>query len=1056
MAKIRFDASHLSPDNRYLVPLAGGPQSPLVETPLYPVADAPGMMQMDAGALNEVVQIISLRDGKRRLAGLGRPGMSDRVWGPTITASTLIALHQQMLYISDDPTVSQEVAQVIEGSDGFNALVATIKDLGDDWCKTKDVTDEDGKPIIDPETEEPYYVWDLHPQVVGAVEKPVLSSLALTQSDTEFQSYLWDVQDGIPSEYCQKVSLDEASGYIWRLQNKTPKHGLELGDLQICDDLPAGTWAAEDILRGQDLPDGAPLPELSLTVGDATRALSLHGVLGQGRTAHTVGGASVSLTARGGARPRIDLELRNAPMGATAELSAASGTQTIALRDVSGGCHLSLTVANKYIRHLSAHVQFLNTADTPFNPAGWDEVLPEFIRDFCQPDDTKKFARTIPKVQTLAGIPVHARDTEIAFYFPAEAAKVRFLMGTWGTGQYDPDVCRIGLMMTLLIDLALPIILAAAGSGPVDEEVVNDCTDNQELFNALVSAGKFLLGPTIEAKASLHQDPSAVVIAFLDAIAQVIIKGPLREYLKQKLESSFLGKCIPLLNLAMQIYDTAQTIAVVAQTTHAILSSPYVFRVEASRSMNATCQLHPDPDTKEFPWGARHCRVTYLYDSDATFQTYDDRSWAGAGTKKPFDLTVKDLPAGGRIKAVAELRTSKGWVAAQGETDWIEAVPTDHLLDLGPLTLKSNAVPISDKTKLSHKARLTNDKMGKLFWDKTAEPPTATRRDLDPTAKVGLTELTGFTLSQPNQALGLSYRANGLHLPDDDPNRDPSDKAMYRVSNISTSKDPVAKAAASGIGFTMPTGIEYLLLGGDSAGWFVDASNPEFDPEENPTGGYHLRRIDLSGPPDFDKARKVSYGRFSCMMEDFALHPSGYLCGIHCDDNKLGILRVALTPCPDAEVEVAQLLAGDGARPGLVREPRSIAISGDGRFLVLEDLNQRIQAFDISGNPVPCFDGQPFFDLHRQDGHAHLLAHDVDPSGYVFVAGYIAQGDDPQDYFLDIYDDTGAHLCRNYGFNAGRIAVTKLRNIYALNFEGIKGKDMKVHPSVSYWAPNEP
>jgi hypothetical protein len=48
-------------------------------------------------------------------------------------------------------------------------------------------------------------------------------------------------------------------------------------------------------------------------------------------------------------------------------------------------------------------------------------------------------------------------------------------------------------------------------------------------------------------------------------------------------------------------------------------------------------------------------------------------------------------------------------------------------------------------------------------------------------------------------------------------------------------------------------------------------------------------------------------------------------------------------------------VGGNGTRPGLFGGPVALAVTADGRVLVLEQQNARIQALDVNGNPVACF-----------------------------------------------------------------------------------------------------
>ena len=84
---------------------------------------------------------------------------------------------------------------------------------------------------------------------------------------------------------------------------------------------------------------------------------------------------------------------------------------------------------------------------------------------------------------------------------------------------------------------------------------------------------------------------------------------------------------------------------------------------------------------------------------------------------------------------------------------------------------------------------------------------------------------------------------------------------------------------------------------------------------------------------------------------------------------------------PDDQAPEAIMVSGEGIRQGLMLGPMALAIAPDGRILVLESANNRVQAFDIKGNPVPCFTpGSPLFTLPTADIAADLDRGDIPPA----------------------------------------------------------------------------
>ena len=72
--------------------------------------------------------------------------------------------------------------------------------------------------------------------------------------------------------------------------------------------------------------------------------------------------------------------------------------------------------------------------------------------------------------------------------------------------------------------------------------------------------------------------------------------------------------------------------------------------------------------------------------------------------------------------------------------------------------------------------------------------------------------------------------------------------------------------------------------------------------------------------------------------------------------------------------------------------PIHAALTAQGAILILESNNNRIQAFDIGGNPVPYFaNGAYFVPLQRPGGTATYLDLAVEYSGYLYVLSYTRQ-----------------------------------------------------------------
>src|SRR6185369_4185430 len=90
-------------------------------------------------------------------------------------------------------------------------------------------------------------------------------------------------------------------------------------------------------------------------------------------------------------------------------------------------------------------------------------------------------------------------------------------------------------------------------------------------------------------------------------------------------------------------------------------------------------------------------------------------------------------------------------------------------------------------------------------------------------------------------------------------------------------------------------------------------------------------------------------------VDALAVHPSNAVIAVSFREAKLMILPLPDRPSPDDKAEDALMVSGQGIRQGLMGGPKALAVAPDGRILVLESTNKRVQAFDTKGNPVPCF-----------------------------------------------------------------------------------------------------
>jgi hypothetical protein len=151
------------------------------------------------------------------------------------------------------------------------------------------------------------------------------------------------------------------------------------------------------------------------------------------------------------------------------------------------------------------------------------------------------------------------------------------------------------------------------------------------------------------------------------------------------------------------------------------------------------------------------------------------------------------------------------------------------------------------------------------------------------------------------------------------------------------------------------------------------APTPPFSPRNfyldtrpaSPPQTFFLRQIGLQdGHPTFDYSTGQSWGVFAGVALDaLVIHPNGYAIGVSYESHKMLILQLPAAAVADAQAPSALAMSGKGLREGLMNGPVALTVTPDGRILVLEQDNARVQAFDTMSNPVQCFAGPLNFTL---------------------------------------------------------------------------------------------
>lgn len=138
---------------------------------------------------------------------------------------------------------------------------------------------------------------------------------------------------------------------------------------------------------------------------------------------------------------------------------------------------------------------------------------------------------------------------------------------------------------------------------------------------------------------------------------------------------------------------------------------------------------------------------------------------------------------------------------------------------------------------------------------------------------------------------------------------------------------------------------------------------------------HQLRAVTLDDTTPFDMNQTQTHGAFVMQtVNTVVVHPANYAIAVSFGNHHMEIVPILQQAVPDAEAVAGIIAGGKGVRQGLMLGPKAVAVTQDGRILVLEIINRRVQSFDINGNPVPSFEIARVATLDASDYAADLNA----------------------------------------------------------------------------------
>ena len=749
--------------------------------------------------------------------------------------------------------------------------------------------------------------------------------------------------------------------------------------------------------------------------------------------------------------------------------------------DVDGTVQATLTFTNWYVRWLGIYLLFLDSGGVPVDPSGVEIQLPP---DYDSPAGDREqldqfaamFALMLGPEFTVLGIPVASSKATVGFDLPPNTTTVRVfasgpaLLLLGGVDPNDPTTWGDwfpGAACTLILNYGVTLVLMVAGA----------CEDL-----SLIQKAALVVAPAIakslttllsdELRNKDFSTPDVwrdVAVSIGKSLLQTLLNkrsAQLLALITSAVAEGVAEDCIPVVGQIVLGISLAAGAATLLETTLEIAASPVSYVYDLTLAHDITVTIRHASDNDRFPTAATHYKVTAQFDRGATPYTQTRPMQPGALTLPP--VVFQNVPFGGNVTVTVGFYSSDDRLAGQGSTGSV----ANNVETLPDIVIQQYPTPIQPNTTYEHKQITTlTDAQGTHGWLPTPMGPMAKADSLVCGQAAGdLCSLRDITVRQGSDAnpgfVGYAFQSFSAGVSACSSGGQGQLDQLVNMGDV----DPASGYATLGCGLQPGTRLTYSLFPGHSAGAGPAPATSDFYLDTT-SGVVRRVRLDLN-PPQFEPPGGVrAWGAFNLPSDDLLMHPSGRLVSINNALHKIEILRLPDGPVSDGVAMTKHLATthagfgvGNGALPGLLGGPIAAAISPDGVILVLEALNNRIQAFDVGANPVQLFQQQTsryFLELTATaSADTEYLDLAVEYTGYLYV---LSRSLSTNLYRLDIYhpgQNGTAPIATTQNMNAARLTVDFWRNVYTLNYDVLRlpggGFPGVTEPSVSLWQPSTP
>lgn len=693
---------------------------------------------------------------------------------------------------------------------------------------------------------------------------------------------------------------------------------------------------------------------------------------------------------------------------------------------------LRLTCMNDMARHVGVYAEF-SAGGRPLEPGGWKSRLPAGAPPALETATLKYLAMLAPNTP-VAGLPLPLGPGIVALTVPAAADAVEVRFGSFGNGGWAAVPDAGAVMLTFVLDYALPAILISAGDSPDDGWYQKLVADPAVQAEVLAAAAFLVTDPSIEDTATLLARLSSAVAACLldDGLAD------LRDRIDEELGTDSVANAAPMLGWAAQ--TAAALFAATPPPFSPLASVPGTFSLTLAPDFAVTIAATLEPDAVTGDWPEDGVRYELTAEYAGGFHQTHAGPVAPVPPAAPIEAVFPSVRTDAPIELRGRLYDASGALASGGSVVIADARPDSGGTLSAAIPVVDRPVAVSADTRYELRRTLAFDAdRGTYGWG-PGVPSAAGKHSLDCTPGQGrLCQLVGITLQQATRSLGYTWRTTDAGVPECGGSGPTT--VSYRFQSVGT-VDPARGLKTIACGFAARPQLAYAATPASSALFL--------DPRVQPPA---LRTVSLGAPGPFDLASKLSRGRLADPdVSALVVHGAGYAIAISSVNASMQIVELAPTAVADADASLSRIVAGPGHRTGLLAAPVGVTIAPGGEILVLDGGLASVQAFDVHANPVPIFGGSPVLALRKETG---IEYQDVaaSPSGLIYVLSNAAGGQQPSDYRLDVYGADGSFLARTTGVNAARIAVDSSERVYTLDYRAVAGRDGRVEPSIGQWSP---